>query len=86
MNILHRYITLNEILESKTLDSVKDKFKTAFNKKVYFELNYNCRIGILIGLADVLLDAEEEKIKQFYIIKIAEEEILIPIWKSLTEL
>lgn len=86
MNILHRYTTLNEILESETIDSIKDKFETAFNQQVYFELNDNCRVGVLVGLADVLLDTAEEKIEQFYIVKIGEEEILIPIWKSLTKL
>lgn len=79
MNTLHKYTTLNEILEAALSDYVGDIFKTSLGQRVYFDLNGNCTTGKLLGLG-------EDGIEQYYIVEKDGKELLIPSWQSLTKL
>lgn len=74
-----RYTNLDEILKLNISDRVRDEFRTKFNKRVFFDCNGSCKIGILAGI-----EINEKLSELYYIINTEDKKIYVPCENSLT--
>lgn len=72
-----RYYNKEEILELNIPETIKNEIVTKFNKRVYYDCNDTCKIGVLIGL--LIRDNEI-----FFIVKDNNYENYVEVWKSLS--
>lgn len=74
---MDKYYNIDEILNLDISDTLLSEIKDNLNKRVFWGQNGVCKIGKLCGLS-----VEDNEI--YYILKVNNDEVFIPIWKSLT--
>ena len=74
-----RYYNLDDILKLNISDTLKKEFKEKFKKRVFYDNNDLCKIGVLIGI-----ERNEKLSENYYIIELNNHKYFIPTWKSLT--
>lgn len=77
---VNRYYNLDDILKLNLPDILKEEFQTKFKKRVFYDNNGSCRMGILIGI-----EKNEKLSEMYYIVDVNGSKNFVPTWKSLTK-
>lgn len=76
---VNRYYELDDILRLNIPNTIKEEFRKKFKKRVFYDCNESCKIGILVGLEE-----NEKLFDTFFIIDEDGHKNFIPTWRSLT--
>lgn len=76
---VNRYYSLDDILKLNLSDTLKKEFQAMFNKRIFYDNNGSCRVGILIGI-----EKNEKLSETYYIVDVNGNKNFVPTWKSLT--
>lgn len=77
---VHRYYNLDDILRLNLPETLKEEFQTKFKKRVFYDNDGSCRMGILIGV-----EKNEKLSETYYIVDVDGNKNFVPTWKSLTK-
>lgn len=76
-----RYYNLDDILKLNIPNTLKEEFQEKFKKRVFYDNDGSCKVGVLIGI-----ERNKKLLENYYIIEIDEHKYFVPTWKSLTTL
>jgi len=79
---INRYYKLDDILKLDISEDLKKEFREKFKKRVFYEKDFNCKTGVLVGLET------NYKLSDTYFIIDTGKSIYhyIPTWLSITRL
>lgn len=74
-----RYFNLDDILKLNLPDNIRKEVEEKFKKKVFYDNNGSCKLGVLIGV-----EMDYNLSETYYIIDIDGNKNYVPTWKSIT--
>lgn len=74
-----KYFNLDDILRLNLPNDIKKEIEDKFKKKVFYDNNGSCRLGVFIGI-----EINHKLSETYYIIDTDSTKNYIPIWKSIT--
>ena len=77
---ISEYFNLEDILKLNLPNDIKEEIKETFGKKVFYEENDSCKMGVLIGIA-----THGRLNGVYYITNVNNNKNYVPIWKSITK-
>lgn len=76
---VNRYFNLDDILRLNLSDNIRKEVEEKFKKKILYDNNGSCRLGVLIGL-----EMNHKLSETYYIVDVDGTKNYVPTWKSIT--
>lgn len=76
---VNRYFNLDDILRLNLPDNIRKEVKGKFKKKVFYDNNGSCQLGVLIGI-----EMNHKLSETYYIVDVDGNKNYVPTWKSIT--
>ena len=76
---VNRYFNLDDILRLNLPDSIRKEVEEKFKKRVFYDNNGSCRLGVLIGI-----EMNHKLSETYYIMDVDGTKNYVPTWKSIT--
>lgn len=74
-----RYFNLDDILRLNLPDNIRKEVEEKFKKRVFYDNNGSCRLGVLIGI-----EMDHKLSETYYIVDVDGNKNYVPTWKSIT--
>lgn len=76
---VNRYFNLDDILRLNLPNNTRKEVEEKFKKKVFYDNNGSCRLGVLIGI-----EMNHKLSETYYIVDVDGTKNYVPTWKSIT--
>ena len=76
---VNRYFNLDDILRLNLPDNIRKEVEEKFKKKVFYDNNGSCRLGVLTGI-----EMNHKLSETYYIVDVDGTKNYVPTWKSIT--
>ncbi len=76
---VNRYFNLDDISRLNLPDNIRKEVEEKFKKRVFYDNNGSCRLGVLIGI-----EMDHKLSETYYIVDVDGNKNYVPTWKSIT--
>lgn len=76
---VNRYFNLDDIFRLNLPDNIRKEVEEKFKKRVFYDNNGSCRLGVLIGI-----EMNNKLSETYYIVDVDGNKNYVPTWKSIT--